>query len=59
MPTQKFKPDHEVAYDKTPVQFKVLPGKRENLRKVLNWQQRLRDYVDQLIAESGQTGTDG
>jgi hypothetical protein len=47
----KFRPDNHVAYDKAPVQFKVLPGVREKLRTVPNWQERLRDFVDQLISE--------
>lgn len=46
-----FRPDNQVAYDKVPVQFKVLPGVREKLKAVPNWQERLRDFVDQLIFE--------
>ncbi|WYL96731.1 MAG: hypothetical protein HEQ35_25655 [Gloeotrichia echinulata IR180] len=52
MPRIKFKPDNEVAYDKVPVQFKVLPGVKEKLRAVPNWQERLRVFVDELIAEN-------
>ncbi len=51
MPRTKFQPDNQVAYDKTPVQFKVMPGVREKLKTVPNWQQRLRDFVEQLIWE--------
>jgi hypothetical protein len=51
MPRTKFRPDNHVAYDKAPVQFKVLPGVREKLRAVPNWQERLRKFVDQLISE--------
>lgn len=51
MPKTKFKPDHQVAYDKVPVQFKVLPGVREKLKTVPNWQARLRKIVDELIEE--------
>ncbi|MEG4353541.1 hypothetical protein QUA70_26030 [Microcoleus sp. LAD1_D5] len=47
----KFKPDNKVAYDKVPVQFKVLPGVREKLKAVPNWQERLRGIVDELIQE--------
>ncbi|BAY47281.1 hypothetical protein SAMD00079811_48980 [Scytonema sp. HK-05] len=46
-----FRSDNQVAYDKVPVQFKVLPGVREKLKAVPNWQERLRDFVDQLILE--------
>ncbi|NJM71829.1 MAG: hypothetical protein HC862_17435 [Scytonema sp. RU_4_4] len=51
MPRTKFKPDNQVAYDKVPVQFKVLPGVREKLKAVPNWQERLREFVEQLITE--------
>jgi hypothetical protein len=51
MPRTKFQPDNEVAYDKVPVQFKVLPGVREKLKTIPDWQKRLRAYVDQLISE--------
>ncbi|MEG4347409.1 hypothetical protein QUB70_29640 [Microcoleus sp. A003_D6] len=51
MPRIKFKPDNKVAYDRVPVQFKVLPGVREKLKAVPNWQERLRGIVDELIQE--------
>jgi hypothetical protein len=51
MPRIKFKPQNKVAYDKSPLQFKVLPGVREKIKAVPDWQQRLRDFVDQLIEE--------
>jgi hypothetical protein len=47
----KFKPNNKVAFDKVPVQFKVLPGVREKLKTVPDWQERLRDFVDQLLQE--------
>jgi hypothetical protein len=47
----KFKPNNKVAFDKVPVQFKVLPGVREKLKTVPDWQERLRDFVDQLVQE--------
>lgn len=52
MPRIKFKPDNKVAYDKVPVQFKVMPGVREKLKTIPDWQERLREYVNQLIAEN-------
>ncbi|MEI2583585.1 hypothetical protein [Scytonema sp. PRP1] len=54
MPRIKFKPDNQVPYDKVPVQIKVLPGVREKLKSVPNWQERLRQYINQLIAENTQ-----
>lgn len=59
MPRKKFVPDNEVAYDKVPVQFKVMPGVREKLKAVPNWQKRFREFVDQLIEEAEQIGSDG
>lgn len=37
--------------DKNPVCFKVRPGIRDKLKAVPDWQERLREYVDQLIAD--------
>jgi hypothetical protein len=56
MPFQKhhklgFKPSGDVAYDKTPVQVKVLPGVRERLKTVDDWQNKLRRFIDELIEE--------
>ncbi|QEI42873.1 hypothetical protein BMF77_03487 [Dolichospermum sp. UHCC 0315A] len=51
MPRIKFKPQNKVAYDKSPLQFKVLPGVREKIKTVPDWQQRLREFVDQLIED--------
>lgn len=51
MPTKKFNPDNHVAYDKTPVQLKVLPGVRERLKTVSDWQNKLRGAIDQILAE--------
>ena len=36
MPRIKFKPQNKVAYDKSPLQFKVLPGVREKIKTVPN-----------------------
>lgn len=58
MGTIKFKPENQLAYDKDPVCFKARPGVKSKLKNVPDWQKRLRDYVDQLIAESEQTGSD-
>lgn len=51
MPTKKFKPNERTAYDKSPVQVKVLPGVREQLKAIDNWQNKLRQLIDQLIEE--------
>ena len=34
MPRIKFKPQNQVASDKSPLQFKVLPGVREKIKTV-------------------------
>ncbi len=38
-------------FDKDPVCFKVLPGVKEKLRAVPDWQERLRGFVDKLIID--------
>ncbi|MFH7026854.1 MAG: hypothetical protein ACHBN1_15940 [Heteroscytonema crispum UTEX LB 1556] len=45
--------------DRTPVCFNVKEGVREKLKAVPNWKERLREFVEQLIEESGQTGSNG
>jgi len=47
----KFQPDNQVAYDKTPIQFQVLPGVRKKLKTVPDWQKQLREFVNDLIKE--------
>jgi hypothetical protein len=51
MPTKRFNPDNHVAYDKTPVQLKVLPGVRERLMTIEGWQNKVRLFLDRLIEE--------
>jgi hypothetical protein len=54
MPTKKFNPDNHVAYDKTPVQLKVLPGVRGQLMSISDWQDKVRLLIDKLIeSETG------
>jgi hypothetical protein len=53
MPTEKFKPDNRIAYDKTPVQVKVLPGVRQRLKAIDDWQNKLRQLIDTLIEDLG------
>jgi hypothetical protein len=56
MPTKKFNPDNNVAYDPSPVCVKVLPGVRERLRSVDGWRDKVRAYIDSLIEEGGEGG---
>ncbi|MCY7385629.1 MAG: hypothetical protein LH628_24315 [Microcoleus sp. CAN_BIN18] len=51
MPTKKFRPNEQTAYSKAPVQVKVLPGVRERLKTIDNWQNKLRQLIDKLIDE--------
>jgi hypothetical protein len=52
-PNPQWKPSKSVAYDRTPVQLKVLPGVRERLKSVDGWQDRIRQFIDELLAEEG------
>ncbi|MBW4445991.1 MAG: hypothetical protein KME38_03680 [Spirirestis rafaelensis WJT71-NPBG6] len=53
-----FKKDNKLGFtssqpfDKNPVCFKVLPGIKDKLKAVPNWQERLRELVDRLIDEA-------
>jgi hypothetical protein len=51
MKDYQFKPDGEKALDRSPVQLKVAEGVREKLKSIPNWQDRLREAIDKLIAE--------
>jgi hypothetical protein len=39
-------------FDKDPVCFKVLPGIKDKLKTVPDWQERLRESVDKIIEEN-------
>ncbi|MBW4625516.1 MAG: hypothetical protein KME49_08430 [Brasilonema octagenarum HA4186-MV1] len=41
----------EQPFDKDPVCFKVLPGVKDKLKSVPDWQGRIREFVDKLIDE--------
>ena len=55
MPFQK---NHKLGFtsddplDKDPVCFKVKPGVKVKLKDVPEWQERLREYVDELVKQS-------
>lgn len=54
MATIKFEPDNSQAYDQSPVCVKVLPGVREQLKTIANWQELTRQFWVSLIeAEKG------
>ncbi len=53
MPRKKFVPDNHIAYDKNPVQLKVMPGVRDQLKTVADWQNKIRGFIDELLAEQG------
>lgn len=50
-----FRKNHKLGFtsdkpfDKDPVCFKVAPGVKDKLKAVPNWQERLRNLVDELI----------
>jgi hypothetical protein len=50
-PKTDWKPENQVAYDPAPVCVKVLPGVREQLKTVDDWQNKLRQFIDELIEE--------
>lgn len=61
MPFQKnhklgAKPINDEPFDRNPVCFNVRKGVRAKLKAIPSWKERLREFVDQLIEESGQMG---
>ncbi|NMF67029.1 hypothetical protein DP113_05900 [Brasilonema octagenarum UFV-E1] len=46
-----YQPQENEALDPTSVCFKVRKGARAKLKAVPNWQERLREFVDQLICD--------
>lgn len=52
-PNPEWKADKGQAYDRTPVQLKVRPGVRERLKAVDDWQNKIRRFIDELLAEQG------
>jgi hypothetical protein len=52
-PKSDWKPENQVAYDPSPVCVKVLPGVREQLKAVDDWQNKIRKCIDKLIEEEG------
>ncbi len=45
-------PSGTIPLGKEPISFKGRLGQKEKLKTVPNWQERLRDFVDELIQES-------
>lgn len=45
--------------DKAVIAFHGRKGQKDALKNVPDWQKRFRDFADQLIKESGQTGSNG
>lgn len=49
-PDTYWKPNGREPYDPSPVCVKVLPGVREQLKSISDWQNKLRSAIDQIIA---------
>jgi hypothetical protein len=47
-------PFNEEPFDASPVCFKVKKGVKDKLKSVQNWQERLREAVDNLIESIGE-----
>jgi hypothetical protein len=46
------RPIGATALDRDAIAFKGRMGQKEKLKTIPNWQERFRDFVDQLIQES-------
>lgn len=49
----------EQTLEKAVIAFRGRQGQKEGLKNVPDWQERLRDYVDFLLDESGQSDSNG
>lgn len=54
MPFQKnheyrWEPENEIPLDKSPICFKGRIGQKQALNDVPGWQDKVRDYIDELI----------
>ncbi len=54
-----FVSNRERPLDSKPISFKGFEGQRDALKNIPGWQEQLREFVDQLIEKSGQTGSNG
>ncbi len=52
MPRIKFIAKNSEAFDRIPVQVKVMLGVRDKLKSIPEWQDKLREKIDRLIAEN-------
>jgi len=50
------KRQHKLAYDRAPVQLKVLPGVRGQLMEIDGWQSQVRKAIDLLIKKDKSSG---
>ncbi|MDZ7956595.1 MAG: hypothetical protein RMY34_01595 [Aulosira sp. DedQUE10] len=47
----RWESNQDQTLDKTPICFKGWEGQKEKLKTVPDWQERLRQFVDQLISD--------
>jgi hypothetical protein len=47
----RWKSSQKKILDQAPICFKGWEGQKELLKAVPNWQERLREFVDQIISE--------
>jgi len=47
----RWKSNQNKILDKTPICFKGWEGQKEKLKAVPDWQERLREFVDQLLSD--------
>lgn len=57
MPSEKgheylWKSENEESLDKSPICFKGRVGQKQSLKNIPSWQEKLRDYIDQLILKN-------
>ncbi|MEH2237842.1 hypothetical protein [Nostoc sp.] len=48
----RWEPTNDESLDKSPICFKGRVGQKQRLKNIPDWQEILRDFVDQLILEN-------
>ena len=47
----RWKPESSASLDKSPICFKGRVGQKEALQDIPDWQDKVRDYIDDLIEQ--------
>ncbi len=49
----RWEPENQESLDKSPICFKGRVGQKQRLKNIPDWQEIMRNFIDQLILENG------